>query len=202
MAIPVFNPAQTELTGKVVAALERVSEAFRVLLWEENRKNGLSPIQLQVLIFILHHGELLRTVSLLAEEFSVSRPTMSDVVRVLEQKGLVRKTPAVVDARSMVLSLTPLGRRLAKSSELFAEQIARPVDGLPQEQQEQLLDGLLIVIHSLHKEGIIKQQRMCLSCRFFERNKSGTARCNLLQQVLHSADLRIDCPEYELLQPA
>jgi hypothetical protein len=36
---------QTEKTeSKTVVALERISEAFRVLLWDESKKNGLSPI--------------------------------------------------------------------------------------------------------------------------------------------------------------
>ena len=35
---------------KIVVALERIAEAFRVLLWQETKKTGLSPIQLQLLI--------------------------------------------------------------------------------------------------------------------------------------------------------
>lgn len=50
-----FNPERQEsnIDSKIVVALERISEAFRVLLWDESRDTTLSPIQLQILIFIL-----------------------------------------------------------------------------------------------------------------------------------------------------
>ena len=41
----------TKIESKIVVALERISEAFRVLLWNESKENSLSPIQIQLLIF-------------------------------------------------------------------------------------------------------------------------------------------------------
>lgn len=40
----------------IVVALERISEAFRVLLWNESKENSLSPIQIQILIFVNFHS--------------------------------------------------------------------------------------------------------------------------------------------------
>ena len=62
-----FDPDEQNinLADKIVVALERISEAFRVLLWEESTKHGLSPIQVQILLFVKTHspqslqGELL-----------------------------------------------------------------------------------------------------------------------------------------------
>ena len=45
------------IESKIVAALERLSQAFRVLLWQESKEFSLSPIQVQVLIFLLHHSD-------------------------------------------------------------------------------------------------------------------------------------------------
>jgi hypothetical protein len=42
----------SKIESKIVASLERISEAFRVLLWNESKENSLSPIQIQILIFI------------------------------------------------------------------------------------------------------------------------------------------------------
>ena len=41
-----------KIESRIVVALERISEAFRVLLWNESKENSLSPIQIQILIFI------------------------------------------------------------------------------------------------------------------------------------------------------
>src|SRR5690606_32595860 len=73
------------INGKIIAALERISQAFRVLLWEESKEFALSPIQVQVLIFLLHHSEQKRKVSYLAEEFNMTKATISDTVKTLFQ---------------------------------------------------------------------------------------------------------------------
>ncbi|MEO6831625.1 MAG: MarR family transcriptional regulator, partial [Chitinophagaceae bacterium] len=45
------------IDSKIVVSLERISQAFRVLLWKESKEFSLSPIQIQVLIFLLHHSD-------------------------------------------------------------------------------------------------------------------------------------------------
>ena len=53
----IFNPAdqQLDLNSKIIAGLERISEAFKALLWEKAKILRLSPIQIQILIFIKFH---------------------------------------------------------------------------------------------------------------------------------------------------
>ena len=79
----VFNlNIQNENTGnKIVAGLERLSHVFKTLLWEKAKQHGLSPIQIQLLIFIQYHSDEKNTVSYLAKEFSVTKPTVSDAIR-------------------------------------------------------------------------------------------------------------------------
>ena len=83
----IFNPdAQLDkVEFRIVAALERLSEAFRVLLWDQAKVLNVSPIQIQLLIFLRYHKPEYATVSKLAEEFNMTRPTISDAVRALEQ---------------------------------------------------------------------------------------------------------------------
>ena len=89
-----FNPDQqnNDLASKTVAALERISQVYRLLLWDHAKDLGLSPIQIQLLIFVGHHKAALCNVSYLAKEFNVTKPTISDAVRVLFQKGTIEKT--------------------------------------------------------------------------------------------------------------
>ena len=70
---------QNQDTGsKIIAALERISQAFRVLLWNESKAFSLSPIQVQVLNFLLQHSGEKRKISYLAGEFNLTKPTISD----------------------------------------------------------------------------------------------------------------------------
>jgi DNA-binding MarR family transcriptional regulator len=77
-----FDPEGHEfnIDSKIVVALERISEAFKVSLWNENKKYGISPIQLQILTFLIFHPEDLRTISNLAAEFNSTKASISDSV--------------------------------------------------------------------------------------------------------------------------
>lgn len=108
-----FNPERQEnkIESKIVVALERISEAFRVLLWNESKSNALSPIQIQILIFLLFHSEAQCKVSYLAEEFNMTKATISDSVKVLLLKKLIKKTGDELDTRSYTISLTAGGKK-------------------------------------------------------------------------------------------
>ena len=84
-----FDPKvqESDLSSKSVVGLERISEVFRVLLWQKSNETGLSPIQIQLLIFIKNHDSSLANVSQLAREFNMKKPTISDAVKVLFQKA-------------------------------------------------------------------------------------------------------------------
>ncbi|TVP97972.1 MAG: MarR family transcriptional regulator [Balneolaceae bacterium] len=197
-----FNPdIQHENTGpKVVVALERISEAFRVLLWNESKTHGLSPIQVQVLIFLKYHSPDKCKVSFLADEFNMTKATISDTVKALMNKKLIEKDQEPGDARSFIINLTPNGASIAEQTEQFTREILEPVENLPAETKEQLFLSLTNIIHHLNRAGIITIQRMCQTCLYYRTNHQGAAHyCELLGKKLESTELRLDCPEHELL---
>jgi DNA-binding MarR family transcriptional regulator len=109
-------PAQhDDVDARIVAALERLSQALRVRLGEEARERNLSPIQARFLIHLLHHDVELRRVSRLAREFDLTQATVSDAIASLETKGYVRRDPWPEDRRIVTLRLTRDGEDLATS---------------------------------------------------------------------------------------
>ena len=108
----IFNPEEQEnnLSGKIVAGLERISQAFKVLLWNKAKQLGLSPIQIQILIFIAYHKNEYCNVSFLAQEFNVTKPTISDAVRALNKKNLIVKDHSSADNRSYSIFLSEQGK--------------------------------------------------------------------------------------------
>lgn len=184
--------------SRIVASLERIAQAFRVLLWQESIEYALSPIQVQVLIFLLYHSDQKRKVSYLADEFSITKATISDTVKSLEQKGLITKEYTPHDSRSFIIQLTRKGVAIAKKSALFTREIHAPIDMLVQEDKENLLLSLLNIIRHLNQAGVITIQRMCLTCRHYQSAPNGNEHfCKLLNQRLLVSDLRVDCPEHE-----
>ena len=199
----VFEPSSQhgDVDKKIVAALERLSQAFRVLLQEEAQKRNLSPTQARFLVHLLHHGDELGRVGRLAEEFGLSRATVSDVVGILEAKGLVRREPWPRDGRVVTLSLTPEGEKVAAGLSGWANVVEEQLEAFAPEEKEAVMSFLMSLISALQGAEVITVARMCVSCRFFRPDaypKSASAHhCALLDMPLSGAGLRTDCPEYE-----
>jgi len=187
-----------KIESRIVVALERISEAFRVLLWNESKQNSLSPIQIQILIFISFHSVEKCKVGYLANEFNMTKATISDSVKVLLSKGLVTKEIDPIDTRSYTLSLTDEGKKIAKKASFFASSIEQPIEKLTEEQKIIMLNGLLKLIYDLNKSGIITIQRMCFNCSYYKIEK-GLHYCNLLNTKLAESEIRVDCPEHKTI---
>ena len=105
MDSPQFYSDQT-IEGKIVASLERISQSFRVLLWQKSKEFALTPLQMQILLFLLTQSEEKRKVSYLAKEFNVTKATISDTIKTLEHKSLILKENEITDSRSYIINLS------------------------------------------------------------------------------------------------
>lgn len=194
----IFNPADQEedFSGKIVVGLERISEAFKVLLWEKAKLFGLSPIQIQILIFISYHKSDFCKVSHLAREFNLTKPTISDAIRVLVKKGLVTKDLSDTDSRSYSIGLSNSGKTVLSETKNFANPIKDQLNGIEQIDLENLFMTLSKLIYKLNQNGILTVQRICYGCQFY--NKTGNRDyCSLLNKELLKIEIRLDCPEFK-----
>ena len=186
---------------KLVAALERLSQVFRVRLREEAWERDLSPTQAQFLIYLLYHDVELRRVSQLAREFDLTKATVSDAVASLETKGLVQREQWPEDRRVVTLRLTPDGEKLATTLSEWADPVREHLEHFSPEEREAVMRFLVGLIGSLQRSGLITVARMCVTCRFFLQDihpeEPAPHHCGLLGVPLSGADLRVDCPEHE-----
>jgi DNA-binding MarR family transcriptional regulator len=200
----VFEPSaqHEDVDKKITASLERLSQVFRILLRGEAQERGLSPIQARFLVHLLHHGASLRRVSQLAREFDLTRATVSDAVRSLEKKGLIRKETWPHDKRVTTLRLTPAGEHTARELAAWADVVEEHLEDRSTEEKEAVMRFLMDVIASLQKSGLITVARMCVTCRFFRPDahlgESSSHHCALLDVPLSGSELRADCPEHKL----
>jgi len=139
-----FDPKlqEKDLTSKIVVGVERLSEVFRVLLWEKSKETGLSPIQIQILLFVKDHPGKMANVSALSKEFNLKKPTISDAVKVLFQKGYILKL-GEDDARSYTISLSGEGKKLAKKLEDFDSPLKKVINELGSESQVSMYHSLV-----------------------------------------------------------
>jgi DNA-binding MarR family transcriptional regulator len=194
-----FNPERhiTNVDYKIVAALEKIAEVFRVLLWTEAKEHKLSPIQMQLLIFIKYHSsDKQRRIASMAREFNLTKATVSDSIKVLEQKGLIKRTDDAVDSRSFNFSLTDQGMKLTGMIENFTLPLDGAIATLSPAQKDQFLLSVLDLIYRLNQNGIISTQRMCYNCFYYNGDRQQAHYCNLMQQPLAVDELRIECSEH------
>ena len=193
-----FNPdyQNQHVSSKIVAGFERISEVFKVLLWEKAKLVGLSPIQIQILIFISYHKQELCHVSHLSKEFNVSKPTISDAVKVLDKKGLIIKDFSSVDSRSYTIALSETGKNRVTETENFAMPLENQLANFSDPELENVFETLSKLIYQLNRKGILTVQRTCFGCKFHEKSNNKDF-CNLLDKELLRSEIRLDCPEFE-----
>jgi len=144
-----FNPESQNknLDKKIVIALERISEAFKVLLWEHSKAYGLSPIQIQVLIFIQNHLPETSKVGYLSDEFNVTKATISDTIKTLEKKEFIFKEQDPSDQRSYQILLTLKGKELVLKLTHYPSILEASIKPRTSDEKEILYNSLLSLIH-------------------------------------------------------
>jgi DNA-binding MarR family transcriptional regulator len=195
MSIFNLETQNKNIENKIVAGLERLSQVFRILLWEQAKEKSLSPIQIQILIFIQYHSVANCTVSYLAKEFNITKPTISDAIKILEQKKLIKKNIDKEDSRSYTVQLTASGKKIVAETENFTDPLKNLVVKIEQSDKEILWKNISTLITNLNQLEIISVQRTCYNCQHFER-KNKISYCNLLEQTLKMEDIRLDCGEF------
>jgi DNA-binding MarR family transcriptional regulator len=194
----VFNQKNQEqnVSSKIVVGLQRISEAFKVLLWEKAKEFGLSPIQIQILIFIENHKEAYCNVSYLAKEFNLTKPTISDAIKALEKKELIVKDYSSSDNRSYTIFLSDLGKNTVSKNDDFVNPIQTEIKNILPKEQENLFTTLSSLIYQLNQKNILTVQRTCFACKFYSKNNN-QHHCGLLQKELLNSEIRLDCNEFE-----
>ncbi len=192
-----LNNQNSNLDSKIVAGLDRISQVFKTLLLEKSKTYNLSPIQIQLLIFIAYHSSEKTTVSYLSQEFNLSKPTISDTIKTLEQKQFINKIVDKKDTRSYRIALTETGKNIVLETENFVNPLTEIITNSKQNDKLVLWENITNIILQLNELKIISVQRTCFKCKFYSENNNKSF-CNLLNQNLKTEDIRIDCEEFEI----
>jgi DNA-binding MarR family transcriptional regulator len=105
--------------------------------------NKLSISELHMLEAIHRQPEKGRTITDIAQDLSITLPTVTVAVGRLAQKGYVRKHKGREDGRMVHVLLTEEGRRAEAAHRYFHRRMVQAVSqNIPQEEREVLLKGL------------------------------------------------------------
>ncbi len=183
--------------AKVIASMERLSTLFRTTLQEQANILGLSPLQIQIILFVAHHDREHCNVSEMAQEFAVTKPTVSDAVRVLLAKKLLLKKQDKADARAFTVQLSSKGKKLLEPLSGLSGYFLESMESMDEGDVDAVWHGILVLMQHLQKKEAIPM-RMCFSCQHFGKDHPTGAPhyCHLMDSPLTMNDIRIDCAEY------
>lgn len=187
---------RNELDKKIVDGLERIADIIKYATWQICEPLKLSPIQIKILNHILEKEKSDIKISSLAEEFLVSKPTITDSVKALQRRELVTVKKDSIDKRCSFISLSAMGKIVAKSVSENNQMLLKTIQDLNSSQKESFFITLINVIHSLQIQGFIPLQRMCFSCKYHSLNAE-RHYCSLLEKELKVKELKISCPEHQ-----
>lgn len=188
----------SDIDFKIETALEKLLQVQRVLLWDVAKKEGLSPIQIQFLLFINTTIEDNRNVSVLAKEFDLTKATVSDAISSLEKKSLLKKYQKAEDKRSYLLELTNDGKKMIERINSWQSVLVEHISAFPEEQKENVLSFLMNIIKSLFNTNVINVARMCLTCANYENQNDNKHYCKLTSKYFEDKDVNFSCDYYQL----
>jgi DNA-binding MarR family transcriptional regulator len=168
--------------------------------WRRKGRQGIGPLQIQVLTFLRARPNHSATVSTIARELSVKLPTASEVIRTLEHKRLVRRRRREIDNRVVTVHLTSLGAKAGHVENRWPEILASATENLSMQEQVALLTSLVKLIRALQLQGEIPVARMCVSCEHFRPHayvgSDQPHHCDFYNAAFGDQACRLDCPEY------
>jgi len=194
---------QDNIDRKIAVGFERISEVLKTLIWEESKQTGLSPIQIQFLVALMYEGKSEWTIGDIASRFQLTPATVSDAVSSLQEKELVTRERKSEDRRTVFIRLTSKGKRLAQKLSRWANSLQNQIAELDTDAKSVLLRSLISIIFGFQRDGLIGITKMCVTCSYFRPNVHGDSRkphhCEYIDEPLGEPDLRIDCPDHELI---
>ncbi len=119
MSTPLQTRSDAGLATALRISVSRLARRLRAERMAKGLEPGLSDTQLAALSALERHGAM--TPGELAEHEKVQPPSMTRVITVLEERGLVMRAPHATDRRQVVLTATEQGNAVVQQSRRLRE---------------------------------------------------------------------------------
>lgn len=193
-------PGESNLSDIILFSLDKLSHLNKYLSRETAGKEGLSLIQLQIIDHICRSAPYTVTVSSIAEEFELTKATVSESVNNLAGKGYIEKSHGRHDKRVVYLTCS---KNAAKPVAAFLEKdkiLNKILLNIPDLENMKVADFFPVLFKQLIDENIIQQVRMCIGCGNFEENaKPGSItphHCRLTGRYFNNVQMNTNCNHF------
>ena len=174
----------TEDIPELIARLARIGAA-------DDWTGELNPTQLAALRYLARANTFSRAPSLVADYLAATRGTVSQTLKSLARKGLVRELRSTLDRRSISYSLTPAGEAALDARPAVPASVAA-LDG---HEAAALAAGLRRMLGAELAARGGRSFGLCRTCRHHGQ-RGGGAYCELLETPLGPGEADRICHEH------
>lgn len=175
--------------------IERLGNLVRADVRAACHAQGVRPVQFEALNYLAQCNRYSDTPQAVAEYLGLTKGTVSQTLKVLEEKGLIQKQDDKQDRRVVHLKPTARGRRLV-TQVLPSKSVANGIRNLPVNEQHATLECLQRLLRSIQQANGLKTFAPCHTCRFNQQSEDGYF-CELTQEPLADSDVSLLCREHQ-----
>ena len=184
------------MNGRAVQnLLERLNNLLRMEARALGLKYGLQPVQIEALTYLTRCNRYSDTPQAVTEYLGLTKGTVSQSLKVLEQKELLRKQQDPQDKRVTHLAPTAKGRKLIEQAfpSKSLESAFATTSSLQASTLEEILRSILREMQHINDR---KTFAACHTCRFHEHHEKEYV-CGLTQETLSKREVQLICREHE-----
>jgi MarR family transcriptional regulator, negative regulator of the multidrug operon emrRAB len=169
--------------------LERLSSLRLSLLRQAATKVGLQAIHVEILEYLGKSNKYSNTGLALSEFLGVTKGSVSQSLKLLEEKGLVYRVPCSIDKRYSRLSLSNKGIDILTK-------VQKEIPDLPN-MGDKVDQSFRAILLSWQTQNKLKTFGLCITCKYNEQLDNGKYLCGLTQEALTRPDTQKICREHE-----
>jgi DNA-binding MarR family transcriptional regulator len=154
-AAPRRRPAKLPLADRPGFLVRRLHQIHVALFAEECAPFDITPVQFSVLTALERDAPIDQVT--LAGEVGIDRANCTDVLRRLEERGLIGRVASETDSRAKLCDLTPAGRKLlGRIAPLVSRAHDRTIAALPRAERDVFMRSLARLVEANNALGRAK----------------------------------------------
>ncbi|MCH9813844.1 MAG: MarR family winged helix-turn-helix transcriptional regulator [Epsilonproteobacteria bacterium] len=182
-------------TTLIYTYIERLSNLLKNEQRLRGTSYGLQPVQIEALHYLSICNRYSNTPKSVTEYLGQTKGTVSQSLKILEQKGFLSKHQNQADKRITHLMLTQKGIDTVDAiipPPLFIE----TCKVLNEQEQIHISDNLNLLLKTLQKTQNMKSFGVCATCQYITADHDGDSFCTLTEEKLSPKDTTLICHEH------
>ena len=182
------------MNNELFNLIERIANLLRQETRSQGQRLGLQPVQQEALYYLSTCNRYSDTTLAVTEFLGLTKGTVSQSLKVLENKALITRERDKHDKRITHLKVTAVGKDFLATT-CPPKQFTESVRELTERQQQDTATLLYQILNNYQKGTGRTAFGVCKNCKFNQQTDNGIV-CGLTKETLSVSDTQLICKEY------